>query len=105
VETLRPRILILLRRCLYDNDDEVRDRATLYLNLLGDGQETVKEEAQGFIFGDLGVPLANLEASLQDYVSAHTLQPNLFLDKDCMSSASSSDSKKVCRKQVRGHLT
>ncbi len=83
----------------------MRDRATLYLNLLGDGQETVQEEAQGFIFGDLGVPLANLEASLQDYVSAHTLQPNLFLDKDCMSSASSSDWKKVCRKQVRGHLT
>lgn len=51
----------------------MRDRATLYLNLLGDGQETVQEEAQSFIFGDLGVPLANLEASLQDYVSAHTV--------------------------------
>ena len=25
VESLRPRILILLRRCLYDNDDEVLD--------------------------------------------------------------------------------
>jgi coatomer protein complex subunit gamma len=25
VENLRPRILILLRRCLYDNDDEVLD--------------------------------------------------------------------------------
>ncbi|KAE8667416.1 Coatomer subunit gamma-2 [Hibiscus syriacus] len=35
VDTLKPRIFVLLRRCLFDNDDEVRDRATLYLNTLG----------------------------------------------------------------------
>ena len=32
---LRPRVVVLLRRCLHDNDDEVRDRATLALAVLG----------------------------------------------------------------------
>jgi len=31
---LRPRVAVLLKRCLYDNDDEVRDRATLALAVL-----------------------------------------------------------------------
>ena len=31
---LRPRVATLLKRCLYDNDDEVRDRATLALAVL-----------------------------------------------------------------------
>ncbi|MCI05283.1 coatomer subunit gamma, partial [Trifolium medium] len=50
VDGLKPRIFVLLRRCLFDSDDEVnfyiisyiaslnyvvRDRATLYLNTLG----------------------------------------------------------------------
>lgn len=38
---LRPRIEILLRRCLLDTDDEVRDRATFYLALLKNGQPNV----------------------------------------------------------------
>jgi coatomer protein complex subunit gamma len=45
----------------------VRDRATLYLNLLGNGPENVSESAQSLIFERLDVPLANLEASLQSY--------------------------------------
>ncbi|CAB80162.1 Nonclathrin coat protein gamma-like protein [Arabidopsis thaliana] len=32
VESLKPRITVLLKRCIYDSDDEVRDRATLYLS-------------------------------------------------------------------------
>ena len=35
-EDLRPQIIPLLRRCTDDDDDEVRDRACLYLRLLGD---------------------------------------------------------------------
>jgi coatomer protein complex subunit gamma len=34
IEDLRPRIKILLNRCLEDQDDEVRDRAALYLAIL-----------------------------------------------------------------------
>ncbi|KAG0595341.1 hypothetical protein M758_UG158900 [Ceratodon purpureus] len=64
VEGLRPRILVLLRRCLYDNDDEVRDRATLYLSVLTDEPSSIKENA---LFQGLDVPLENLEASLQAY--------------------------------------
>lgn len=72
VGSLKPRILILLRRCLYDIDDEVRDRATLYLDTLGteeleatDGQ--IDEDVKSFLFGSLNVPLSNLESSLQKY--------------------------------------
>uniref|UniRef100_A0A453IKV2 Coatomer subunit gamma n=1 Tax=Aegilops tauschii subsp. strangulata TaxID=200361 RepID=A0A453IKV2_AEGTS len=64
-----PRIFVLLRRCLFDTDDEVRDRATLYLQTLngevavGNSEKDVKE----FLFGSFDVPLANLEASLRTY--------------------------------------
>jgi coatomer protein complex subunit gamma len=34
-EDLRPSILPLLQRCAEDDDDEVRDRATMYLRMLG----------------------------------------------------------------------
>lgn len=54
---------------------QVRDRATLYLNMLGwDGSvgETDKG-VKGFLFGALDVPLVNLEISLRSYVCA--LQP------------------------------
>ncbi|CAH9079627.1 unnamed protein product [Cuscuta epithymum] len=69
VDSLKPRIFILLKRCLFDNDDEVRDRATLYLNTLGGDGAVVEtaEEAKEFLFGSLGVPLANLETSLKNY--------------------------------------
>ncbi|XP_076897530.1 coatomer subunit gamma-2-like [Bidens hawaiensis] len=69
VDSLKPRIFVLLRRCLYDNDDEVRDRATLYLNTIGgDGSvfETNKDVKE-FLFGSLDIPLANLETSLKNY--------------------------------------
>lgn len=47
----------------------MRDRATLYLSLLSDGPEAVQDDAQAVLFQGLDVPLANLEASLQSYVS------------------------------------
>ncbi|CAA6663000.1 unnamed protein product [Spirodela intermedia] len=64
--------LILLRRCLYDIDDEVRDRATLYLDTLASGEseatnDQTDEDVKGFLFGSLGIPLNNLETSLQKY--------------------------------------
>ncbi|XP_051182290.1 coatomer subunit gamma-1 [Lolium perenne] len=69
VDELKPRIFVLLRRCLFDTDDEVRDRATLYLETLsgevavGNSEKDVKE----FLFGSFDVPLANLAASLRTY--------------------------------------
>ncbi|KAI7742130.1 hypothetical protein M8C21_003534 [Ambrosia artemisiifolia] len=69
VDSLKPRIFVLLRRCLYDNDDEVRDRATLYLNTIGgDGSVIETDKAvKEFLFGSLDLPLANLETSLKNY--------------------------------------
>ncbi|XP_031392812.1 coatomer subunit gamma [Punica granatum] len=72
VDSLKPRIFVLLRRCLFDSDDEVRDRATLYLNTLGaDGaMDETNEDASEFLFGSLDVPLVNLETSLKNYESS-----------------------------------
>ncbi|CAN6290123.1 unnamed protein product [Urochloa humidicola] len=69
VDTLKPRIFVLLRRCLFDTEDEVRDRATLYLQTLG-GEVAIgnnEKDAKDFLFGSFDVPLANLEASLRTY--------------------------------------
>lgn len=80
---MQPRVLILLRRCLFDNDDEVRDRATLYLNVLGgDGAEISvagdeEDGAKKFMLEELDVPLQNLETALKAYVS-----PFLLLEVD-----------------------
>ncbi|KAK8529917.1 hypothetical protein V6N12_060681 [Hibiscus sabdariffa] len=69
VDGLKPRIFVLLRRCLFDTDDEVRDRATLYLNTLGGDGAVVETGAdvKEFLFGSLDIPLVNLENSLKNY--------------------------------------
>ncbi|CAI0377270.1 unnamed protein product, partial [Linum tenue] len=72
VDALKPRVFVLLRRCLFDSDDEVRDRATLYLNTLGGDGEVVEtdKDVKEFLFGALEIPLVNLETSLRNYVAA-----------------------------------
>lgn len=62
--SLLPQIIILLRRCLYDNDDEVRDRAAFFVSALND--QATKEGS-----GDAGFacPLGALESSLRTYIS------------------------------------
>lgn len=65
VEELRPRIQVLLKRALHDNDDEVRDRATLYLSQLGGGGGGGPGEA---VQPQWDVPSKNLEASLRAYL-------------------------------------
>ncbi|CAA0807613.1 Coatomer subunit gamma [Striga hermonthica] len=76
IDSLKPRIFVLLRRCLFDTDDEVRDRATLYLNTLGDGSvaETDKDVIK-FLFGSLDIPLTNIETSLKKYIQDPTEEP------------------------------
>ena len=60
--SLKQRVVILLNRTLFDNDDEVRDRATLYLKLLGG------EEANPPVLEAVKVSLAGLEESLHAYL-------------------------------------
>lgn len=53
--TLGPSIAVLLRRCVHDEDDEVRDRATLYLGLLGaDSPELPAALGQAVLSGEIG---------------------------------------------------
>ncbi|KAL2460142.1 Coatomer subunit gamma [Abeliophyllum distichum] len=77
VDSLKPRIFILLRRCLFDNDDEVRDRATLYFNTLGGDGPVVEtdESVKDFLFGSLDIPLANLETGLKNYIQDPSEEP------------------------------
>ena len=59
----------------------MRDRATLYLQLLG-GEATVGEtekDVNEFLFGSLDVPLVNLETSLRNYVCLGHLNRNILL--------------------------
>ncbi|XP_004301551.1 PREDICTED: coatomer subunit gamma-like [Fragaria vesca subsp. vesca] len=76
VDSLKPQVLILLRRCLFDSDDEVRDRAILYVNTLGGDHDSILvENMKGFLFGSLNVPLVNLEKSLRTYLASASEEP------------------------------
>jgi len=81
VEELRPSIIPLLQRCLDDDDDEVRDRATMFLRMLGgstapaaDAAAAVPaatpfegEVARGMMSGRLPLPVAALSKALTLY--------------------------------------
>jgi len=70
VEALRPRVMTLIRRALHDNDDEVRDRATLYLAQLegrAGGPAKVKNHMR--------LPVKNIEATLKSYAANPTGEP------------------------------
>eukprot|EP00775_Hariotina_reticulata_P012870 gene12870-12996_t len=69
VPELMHRVVVLLKRALYDNDDEVRDRAMLHLTQLegaAGGAEAIHPR--------LDVNLAAMEASLQAYLSTDDTQ-------------------------------
>lgn len=71
---LRASIKVILNRCLDDNDDEVRDRAILYLAVLNAGDT----EAKSVIQNDVTYALPALERSLLNYIADPTLQENPF---------------------------
>eukprot|EP01103_Thecamoeba_quadrilineata_P017419 TRINITY_DN6175_c0_g1_i1.p1 TRINITY_DN6175_c0_g1~~TRINITY_DN6175_c0_g1_i1.p1 ORF type:complete len:882 (-),score=147.91 TRINITY_DN6175_c0_g1_i1:27-2672(-) len=72
IDTLRSDITILLRRCLTDGDDEVRDRATLYFRLIEKDLDFAKDVV---LNAGLKVPLENLEQSLIEYRNNPTKIP------------------------------
>ncbi|XP_054160589.1 coatomer subunit gamma-2-like [Oppia nitens] len=65
-EELLPQILVLLERSTLDNDDEVRDRSTYYLNILKQKQKSLYSS---FILSPLQVSIVGLEKALQSYLS------------------------------------
>ncbi|KAG0045986.1 coatomer subunit gamma [Gryganskiella cystojenkinii] len=62
-EAVKKSVKVLLSRCLDDADDEVRDRATMYLNVIKSGDD------QGYVRDDSTYALAYLERQLLTYVS------------------------------------
>uniref|UniRef100_A0A8C1XHB3 Coatomer subunit gamma n=1 Tax=Cyprinus carpio TaxID=7962 RepID=A0A8C1XHB3_CYPCA len=68
-DDLLPSVLVLMKRCMMDSDDEVRDRATFYMNVL---QQKQKALNAAYIFNGLSVSVPGLEKSLHQY----TLEPS-----------------------------
>uniref|UniRef100_A0A803TX65 Coatomer subunit gamma n=1 Tax=Anolis carolinensis TaxID=28377 RepID=A0A803TX65_ANOCA len=68
-EEMLPSILVLLRRCVMDDDNEVRDRATFYLSVLEQKQKALNA---GYILNGLTVSIPGLERALHQY----TLDPS-----------------------------
>lgn len=69
VPELTARVVVLLKRALYDNDDEVRDRATLHLTQLGGaagGPEAICPSLQ--------LNLAAMEGALAAYLASDDTQ-------------------------------
>ncbi|XP_052780157.1 coatomer subunit gamma-2-like [Mya arenaria] len=60
--------IVLLERCLLDSDDEVRDRATFYVNVLMERQKALNS---AYILNGLQVSVVGLERALHQY----TLEP------------------------------
>lgn len=68
-EELLPSIMVLLQRVQLDMDDEVRDRATFYLNILAQHQKALNS---AFILNSLQVSIVGLERALHHY----TMEPS-----------------------------
>lgn len=69
VPSLRRSIVVLLKRALADNSDEVRDRALLYKTVLESNDDSLIND---FIIQDFAVPVNVLEATLKQYKQAPT---------------------------------
>lgn len=63
VPALTDNIIVLLKRCLSDNDDEVRDRAIFYVDVLQNNAA-----AKTVLCSSAPLPYRNLEYSLQVYL-------------------------------------
>eukprot|EP01027_Heterolobosea_sp_BB2_P004581 GEZU01007023.1.p1 GENE.GEZU01007023.1~~GEZU01007023.1.p1 ORF type:complete len:892 (-),score=329.33 GEZU01007023.1:134-2809(-) len=72
VQKLRPSIIVLIRRCLHDADDEVRDRAIFYLNILEQQDEKL---IQDLITSEFSIPIVMLENLLRDYRQSQSQTP------------------------------
>lgn len=68
-DDLLPSILILLQRSMLDEDDEVRDRATFYFNIL---LQKDKAAVSAYVLNTINLSLVSLERALQQY----SLEPN-----------------------------
>jgi len=83
LDYLRDSIIVLLQRCLHDNDDEVRDRATFFVAMLqglARGESGVGGVDAKTMLQPLPVPLEALEASIKTYMAAPSETPFSLAD-------------------------
>ncbi|KAG8539938.1 hypothetical protein GDO81_020094, partial [Engystomops pustulosus] len=71
-EDMLPSVLVLLRRCVMDDDNEVRDRATFYLSILEQRQKALNSS---YILNGLTVSIPGLERALHQYTLEPTDKP------------------------------
>jgi len=71
-EDLLPNILVLLQRTMLDQDDEVRDRATFYYQLL---KQNDKALHSAYILNSMNVSISALERLLHRYTMESTTKP------------------------------
>ena len=90
---LLPRILILLERCMVDDDDEVRDRATFYHQILRYNDLAL---VNAYILQDWNLSLPALESMLGAYMLKS--EKNRF-DLGCVPIADAGDSKAVAKRE------
>mmetsp|Transcript_22125 Transcript_22125/g.60750 ORF Transcript_22125/g.60750 Transcript_22125/m.60750 type:complete len:785 (-) Transcript_22125:289-2643(-) len=97
IPSLRPSITVLLQRCLYDNDDEVRDRAIFFVTLLRglDSDATFAGKTAKALLEPLPVPLAALEASCREYLQVPSETPfgldDVTIDAEMMARMAKAD--------------
>lgn len=65
-------IQVLLARCQMDSDDEVRDRATYYINILNRNDKSL---CNNYVLDTLQVSILALEKSLKEYIQNASAQP------------------------------
>lgn len=75
-EDLLPQILVLLERSILDANDEVRDRATYYLNILTHAKSP--ENLSNCVANNLKVSITSLEKGLKAYLQDESLHENPF---------------------------
>ncbi|KAH8851483.1 Coatomer subunit gamma-2 [Schistosoma japonicum] len=76
-EELLPSILVLLKRIMIDEDDEVRDRAAFYHYILSNNQAALKSAY--LLSEEMHLSPSGLERALLDYVhNAHSVSASAF---------------------------
>jgi len=86
---------VLLKRCLLDTDDEVRDRATFYLSVLRSGNSSIITE---YILNTLKVSVVGLERALEGYLSQGDFDKSFDMRQVPLSSQpiTTTEAKKPC---------
>lgn len=78
VPSLRQSIILLLRKCLNDSDDEVRERSFFYLSILGEKLDSVTKDTNAD-----GVSTAEEGASM-DEMKNFLFDEQEFIDVDAL---------------------